>query len=109
MDYADTFGIISRHNGINSLVAELRRVQRDPAARAAQTVRCTQGRNAPGARASKVALHELAPMRGLKLAKLRREIKAGLDDIAAGRTVDGGKAFAALRNRLKLRPAADDA
>jgi predicted transcriptional regulator len=48
-------------------------------------------------------------MRGLKLAKLRREIKAGLDDIAAGRTVDGGKAFAALRNRLKLRPAADDA
>ena len=35
----------------------------------------------------------------MKLARLRADISAGLDDYAAGRTVDGPSAFAALREQ----------
>ena len=37
----------------------------------------------------------------LKLESLRTEIRKGLDDIEAGRTVDGDAAFQAVRNRLE--------
>ncbi len=43
---------------------------------------------------------EFNELEALKLAALRAEIRQGLDDIAAGRTVDGGEAFARLRDRL---------
>ncbi|QLH37748.1 MAG: hypothetical protein HWD60_00320 [Defluviicoccus sp.] len=35
--------------------------------------------------------------------RLRAEIRKGLDDIEAGRTVDGDAAFDALRNALSLK------
>ena len=36
----------------------------------------------------------------LKLARLRGEIQTGLDDLAAGRVVDGAAAFKAMREQL---------
>lgn len=36
----------------------------------------------------------------LRLAQLRAEISAGLEDVAAGRTVDGPSAFAELREDI---------
>jgi prevent-host-death family protein len=47
-----------------------------------------------------VSAEEYKELEALKLANLRAEINKGLDDIAAGRTVDGGEAFKALRDRL---------
>jgi prevent-host-death family protein len=48
-----------------------------------------------------VSAEDYKELEELKLARLRAEIQLGLDDVAAGRTVDGRKAFAALRKRLK--------
>ena len=47
-----------------------------------------------------VSAEEYKEMEALKLASLRAEINKGLDDIEAGRTVDGEEAFEALRERL---------
>ena len=47
-----------------------------------------------------VSAEEYKEMEALKLASLRAEINKGLDDIKAGRTVDGEEAFEALRERL---------
>ena len=47
-----------------------------------------------------VSAEEYKAMEALKLASLRAEIDKGLDDIAAGRTVDGEEAFKALRERI---------
>ena len=43
---------------------------------------------------------DFAELAALRLAALRAEIGKGLDDIAAGRVVDGSEAFSALRKRL---------
>ena len=48
-----------------------------------------------------VSAEEYGEIEALKLASLRREIRKGLDDIEAGRTVDGAEAFAELRDRLE--------
>ncbi len=40
-------------------------------------------------------------LEALKLASLRAEIRKGLDDIEAGRTVDGAAALQGLRDRLE--------
>jgi prevent-host-death family protein len=40
-------------------------------------------------------------LEALKFEKLRAEIRKGLDDIEAGRTVDGRKVFRRLRQRHK--------
>ncbi len=40
-------------------------------------------------------------LQSLKLLTLRAEIRKGLDDIEAGRTVDGNAAFEAVRQRLE--------
>ncbi|MCW5698452.1 MAG: type II toxin-antitoxin system Phd/YefM family antitoxin [Rhodospirillales bacterium] len=40
-------------------------------------------------------------LEALKLAALRAEIRKGLDDIEAGRTVDGDAAFQAVKERLE--------
>ena len=47
-----------------------------------------------------VSAEEYKELEALKLANLRAEIDKGLEDIAAGRTVDGEEAFKALRERL---------
>jgi prevent-host-death family protein len=47
-----------------------------------------------------VSAEEYKAMEALKLANLRAEIRKGLDDIEAGRTVDGEEAFKALRERI---------
>ncbi len=47
-----------------------------------------------------VSAEDYKEIEALKLAVLRREVRKGLDDIAAGRTVDGDEAFATLRGRL---------
>ena len=45
-----------------------------------------------------VSAEDYKELEELKLARLRGEIGKGLDDLKAGRTVDGRKALAALRN-----------
>ncbi|WP_223291787.1 type II toxin-antitoxin system prevent-host-death family antitoxin [Defluviicoccus vanus] len=47
-----------------------------------------------------LSAEEYKELEALKLASLRSEIRKGLDDIEAGRTVDGDEAFRALRERL---------
>ena len=47
-----------------------------------------------------LSAEEYGELQALKLAVLRAEIAQGLDDIAAGRTVDGEAAFASVRARL---------
>ncbi|MFO1153004.1 MAG: type II toxin-antitoxin system prevent-host-death family antitoxin [Rhodospirillales bacterium] len=47
-----------------------------------------------------VSAEEYKELEALKLARLRSEIRKGLDDIEAGRTIDGDEAFRALRERL---------
>lgn len=47
-----------------------------------------------------ISAEEYKAMQALKLASLRAEIGRGLDDIRAGRTMDGEEAFEALRKRL---------
>ena len=47
-----------------------------------------------------VSAEEFKELEALKLARLRSEIRKGLDDIEAGRTIDGDEAFRALRERL---------
>lgn len=47
-----------------------------------------------------VSAEEYKELEALKLARLRSEIRKGLDDIEAGRTIDGDEAFQALRERL---------
>jgi len=48
-----------------------------------------------------VSAEDYAALQTMKLAALRDEIRKGVDDVAAGRTVDGRQAFRALRKRLK--------
>lgn len=48
-----------------------------------------------------VSAEDYKELEALKLASLRAEIRKGLDDIEAGRTVDGNQAFKALRERLE--------
>lgn len=45
-----------------------------------------------------VSAEDYKELEELKLARLRGEIRKELDDLDAGRTVDGRKAIAALRN-----------
>ena len=40
-------------------------------------------------------------LEALKLAQLREDVRKGLDDIDAGRVVDGAAAFRSLRDRLE--------
>jgi prevent-host-death family protein len=47
-----------------------------------------------------VSAEDYKELEALRLAALRAEIRKGLDDIGAGRTVDGNAAFEALRERL---------
>ena len=48
-----------------------------------------------------VSAEDYRELEELKLARLRGEIGKGLDDLETGRTVDGRKAIAALRNALR--------
>ena len=47
-----------------------------------------------------VSAEEYQQLEALKLANLRREIRRGLADVEAGRTVSGKQAFRAVRKRL---------
>lgn len=47
-----------------------------------------------------LSAEEYKELEALRLASLRAEIRKGLDDIGAGRTVDGDEAFRTLRERL---------
>ncbi len=47
-----------------------------------------------------LSAEEYKELEALKLANLRAEIRKGLDDIEAGRVVEGYEAFKALRARL---------
>ncbi len=47
-----------------------------------------------------LSAEEYKELEALKLASLRAEIRKGLDEIEAGRVVDGDEAFKALRARL---------
>jgi len=46
------------------------------------------------------SVEKFKKIEALRLASLRAEISKGLEDINAGRTVDGAAAFEALRKRL---------
>jgi prevent-host-death family protein len=46
-----------------------------------------------------VSIAEYREFEDLRLARLRGEIRLGLDDVEAGRMVDGTASFAALRKR----------
>jgi prevent-host-death family protein len=48
-----------------------------------------------------VSAEEYREIEALKLANLKAEIQKGLDEIAAGKAVDGEAAFRRLRARLK--------
>ncbi len=48
-----------------------------------------------------VSAQDYQDLETLKLMSLRTEIRKGLDDIEAGRTVDGDAAFQAVRKRLE--------
>ena len=48
-----------------------------------------------------VSAEDYKELEALKLTRLRAELRKGLDDIEAGRTVDGRTAFRAMRKRLK--------
>lgn len=48
-----------------------------------------------------VSAEDYREFEDLQLARLREEIRKGLDDVEAGRTVDGAGAFAALRKRFE--------
>jgi hypothetical protein len=48
-----------------------------------------------------VSAQDYQDLETLKLTSLRTEIRKGLDDIEAGRTVDGDAAFQAIRKRLE--------
>jgi prevent-host-death family protein len=48
-----------------------------------------------------LSAEEYRDLEALKLASLRAEIRKGLDDIEAGRIVDGDEAFRAVRDRLE--------
>jgi prevent-host-death family protein len=47
-----------------------------------------------------LSAQDYAELEALKLAALRADIRQGLDDIDAGRTVDGDAAFDAIQARL---------
>jgi prevent-host-death family protein len=48
-----------------------------------------------------VSAQEYKDLEALRLTSLKLEIRKGLDDIAAGRTVDGAQAFKRARKRLR--------
>ena len=48
-----------------------------------------------------VSAQEYKDLEALRLASLKIDIRKGLDDIAAGRTVDGERAFKRARKRLR--------
>lgn len=47
-----------------------------------------------------LSAHDFAELDALRLKSLRAEIRKGLDDVEAGKTVDGEAAFQELRERL---------
>ncbi|MEX2647823.1 MAG: type II toxin-antitoxin system Phd/YefM family antitoxin [Alphaproteobacteria bacterium] len=47
-----------------------------------------------------VSAEDYKEIEELRMATLRRDVQVGLRDVEAGRTVDGARAFRALRKRL---------
>jgi prevent-host-death family protein len=48
-----------------------------------------------------MSAQEYKDLEALRLANLKAEIQKGLDDAAAGRTIDGRRAFKRVRKRLR--------